>query len=45
MLPVLAIQVATFGGTARVVEVALPDSLPAYRTLEGLGGPSPERGG
>ncbi len=26
-------------------ERELPDSLPAYRTLQGLSGPSPERGG
>ena len=43
MPPVFAIQVATFRGTPRVVEVGLPDSLPAYRVLGGLSGTSPER--
>ena len=31
------------GGTSRVVDVGLPDSLPAYRVLHGLSGTSPER--
>ena len=43
MPPVFAIQVATFGSTSRVVEVGLPNSLPAYGILLGLSLPSPER--
>jgi len=43
MPPVFAIQVATFGGTSRVVEVGLPDSLPSYRVLGGLSGTWPKR--